>query len=72
MACLQPDGLPTRCGEQMLLAMWKPATPEQIARECHAPLFRVRSAVREFVEAEFVEKKDDLCVITHKGMKAME
>ena len=38
MACIQPDGLLTRCGESVLLAMWKPAPLEFVAHECRAPL----------------------------------
>ena len=72
MGCVEPDGRPSRCGEYMLLAMWGPATPEQVAKDCHTPLFRVRSAIREFMEAGFVEKRGDAYVLTTKGMEKME
>ena len=72
MGCIEPDGRPTRCGEHMLLAMWRPATPERVAKECHTPLFRVRGAIREFLEAGLVEKQGDTYVITPKGTEKLE
>ena len=73
MACIQPDGLLTRCGEFVLLAMWKPATPEDVAAECQVPLFRVRSAIREFVQAGLLEQKGETYyMITAQGIKRME
>jgi hypothetical protein len=72
MACIEPNGTLTRCGEQLLLAMWHPGTAEEIAKLCHAPLFRVRSAIREFIEAGLAEKRDDTHVITPKGIEKME
>jgi predicted transcriptional regulator len=57
----------------MLLAMWSPATPEHVAKACDAPLFRVRSAVREFIEAGFVEEKEGTTyVVTIRGVEKME
>lgn len=72
MGCIEPDGRPSRCGEQILLAMWEPATPEQVARSCGTPLFRVRGALREFLEAGFVDRHDDIYVLTPKGINKME
>jgi hypothetical protein len=60
MARIQPDGTLTPCGEQLLLATWHPGTAEQVAELCHAPLFRVRSAIRGFVEAGLMENGPQL------------
>lgn len=72
MGCIQPDGLLTRCGEAVLLAAWKPATLEDVAKECRVPMFRVRSAMREFFQAGLVERKGDFYVITAEGVKKLE
>jgi predicted transcriptional regulator len=72
MGCIQPDGTLTSCGEQLLLATWHAGTAEQVAESCHAPLFRVRSAIREFVKAGLVEERDSTYMITPKGIEKME
>ena len=72
MACIQPDGLLTRCGESVLLAMWTPASLEWVAKDCRVPLFRVRAAAREFLDAGLVEKSDDQYGITPAGISKME
>jgi len=72
MACIQPDGLLTRCGESVLLAMWTPAKLEPVAEECRVPLFRVRAAAREFLEAGLIEKNGDKYLVTEAGIARME
>ena len=72
MACIQPDGLLTRCGESVLLAMWTPATLESVAKQCQAPLFRIRAAAREFLEAELIEKNGEFYVVNLSGISKME
>jgi hypothetical protein len=72
MGCIQPDGLLTRCGETMLLAMWNPATAEAVAKECRLPLFRARSAIREFLEARLLEKQGERYFMTAKGVEKLE
>jgi hypothetical protein len=72
MACIQPDGHLTRCGEFVLLAMWKPATPEEVAHECGVPLFRIRSAMREFFNARLITKNGNRHVISAEGIAKLE
>jgi len=72
MACIQPDGLLTRCGESVLLAMWTPATVEHVAKECRVPLFRVRAAVREFLDAGLIKKDKDQYLVTAAGIARLE
>ena len=72
MACIKPDGTLTGCGEHLLLAMWNPATPEEVAGECKVPLFRVRSTIRQFLEAGLVERRGESYVISRKGIDRME
>ena len=72
MACIQPDGLLTRCGESVLLAMWVPATEADVAGDCRVPLFRVRSAIREFLQAGLIEQNGEAYKVTPQGVKRME
>jgi predicted transcriptional regulator len=72
VACIQSDGSLTRCGELLLLAMWEPATPEEVVKDCGVPLFRVRSAIREFVGAGLIKKKGNAYALTPKGVQRME
>jgi hypothetical protein len=52
--------------------MWKPAPLEFVAKECRAPLFRIRAAAREFVDAGLIEKNEDLYLVTEAGIAKME
>jgi predicted transcriptional regulator len=72
MACIQPDGLLTRCGEAVLLATWKPSTQEEVAKECRVPMFRIRSAIREFLQAGLLEKNGESYAITAEGVRKLE
>ena len=72
MACIDPDGLLTRCGELLLLAMWDQATPEEVAKDIGVPLFRARSAIREFVGAGLLEKRGEAYALTPKGIQKIE
>jgi predicted transcriptional regulator len=72
MACIQPDGTLSRSGELILLAVHSPATPEEVVRETGLDLFVVRAAVREFIQAGYVEKVEDRYLLTSKGEAACE
>lgn len=72
MACIEPDGFLTRCGELLLLAMWDQATPEEVAKDSGVPLFRARSAIREFLGAGLIEKRGEAYALTPEGIKRLE
>lgn len=72
MACIQPDGTLSRSGEIILLALHAPRTPEEVARETAIDLFMVRGAMREFMQASYVEKERHLFRLTPKGLAAIE
>jgi len=72
MACIQPDGTLSRSGEIILLALHSPGTPEEVARETRIDLFMVRGAMREFMQARYVEKEKHLFRLTPKGLAALE
>lgn len=72
MACIQPDGSLSRSGELILLAVHTPAAAAEVARETGLPLFLIRAAMREFLQAGYVEKVEDRYRVTPKGEAALE
>ncbi|MDD2666681.1 MAG: winged helix-turn-helix domain-containing protein [Methanocellales archaeon] len=72
MACISPDGKPTALGEKILEAAKDPRTPEEIASTLKLPLFRVRSGLRDLVEAGYLKEEHGKYMITEKGLKALE
>ena len=59
MACINADGTLTRSGELIILALRTPSTPEEVAQETGEALFKVRSALREFMGVGFVEAEEN-------------
>ncbi|MGQ9788082.1 MAG: hypothetical protein ACUVQM_02020 [Candidatus Hadarchaeaceae archaeon] len=72
MACISPDGKPTESGRKLLLAVSVYRTPEEVAEKTKLPLFRVRSGLRELVEAGFVREEQGKYMMTDSGMRASE
>lgn len=72
MACINADGTLTRSGELIILALRTPLTPEEIAKETGEALFRVRSALREFLGAGLVEVKEEKYCSTPAGLDKLE
>jgi len=72
MGCIDAKGNITRSGELILLALMDPSRIEAAAEESGQPLFKVRSAVREFSEAGFVKAVADGFQITPEGIKKLE
>jgi len=55
MACIAPDGTLTVQARAVLAAFAQPHTPEDVATTIDLPLFRIRSSLRELVEAGLLE-----------------
>lgn len=72
MACINPDGSITRPGRKMMEAMSLPKTLEDVAKETAIPVFRIRSVIRELLEAEYVEESEGLYSTTEKGRYKLE
>ncbi len=72
MACIKPDGTLTRPGRAMINAMLQPATLEQVSRNSGLPLYRVRSVIRELLDAGLAEAGGDLYTATGTGIKKLE
>ncbi len=58
MGCVNPDGSITSSGKQMLQLLQQPHSAEDAAAQSGQPLFKVRSSLREMVEAGLVEETD--------------
>jgi hypothetical protein len=72
MGCIDAKGNVTRSGELILLALMGPSQIEAAAKESGQPLFKVRSAVREFSDAGFVKAVTGGFQITPQGIKKLE
>jgi hypothetical protein len=72
MACLKPDGTLTPSAEIVLLALLAPKTPGELAWDTDMDLFMVRAALREFLEAGYVEKEGFVYRLTPLGLAALE
>jgi DNA-binding IclR family transcriptional regulator len=60
MACIGSDGKPTVSGFKVLHALNSGfKTPEEIAKNTGRALFRVRSGLRQMVQAGLVSQNDD-------------
>jgi hypothetical protein len=58
MACVTADGSLTESAEAMLRNLEQPLTDREVAEKTGFPLYRVRSGLREMVEAGMVELVD--------------
>jgi len=66
MPCILPDGSVTETAKKVLSAA-KEKSVEEIAKEAGLPLFRVRSSIRELLDAGFAEQKGEKYLTTEKG-----
>lgn len=70
--CVNPDGKPTESGKKMLKAAAELVTIEEIASTAVLPLFRVRSGLRDLIEAGYLKEAQGKYIITDEGLKALE
>ncbi len=71
MACINPDGTLSSATRKILDAMSSPTTLEDVAKETRLPLYRIRSSVREIVDAGWVQQTDGKYVITPAGQERL-
>jgi len=68
MPCVSPDGKPTKSGLSTLSAIKNGAvTAKTISDETGQALFKVRSGLRELVNAGFLEIADNNYLLTEQG-----
>jgi DNA-binding IclR family transcriptional regulator len=70
LPCISADGKPTKSGIATLSALKSGAsTPKAVAEITGQPIFRVRSGLRELVNAGFIKQVDDKYQLTPEGSK---
>jgi DNA-binding IclR family transcriptional regulator len=70
LPCVSADGKPTKSGIEMLSAMKGGAsTPNALSGATEMPMFRVRSGLRQLVNAGLVKQVDDNYQLTPEGSK---
>lgn len=72
MPCVSPEGKPTGTGIITLKAVNGGAdTPEKVAQATGNPMFKVRSGLRDLVNAGFLELKDGKYSLTETALDAL-
>ncbi|MEA1965027.1 MAG: hypothetical protein U9O41_07885 [Candidatus Aerophobetes bacterium] len=72
MPCINEDGTLTPSARAVLSAISSPITSEEVAKSTGLPLFRIRSSIREMLEAGLVEEKEEKYVATKLGRAKIE
>lgn len=67
MGCVNADGTISPTAKALLQSLESPLGPEAIAAKIGAPLFRVRSSLRELQAAGFVSESGGLFQTTDQG-----
>jgi predicted transcriptional regulator len=67
MACVNPDGTLSKTAVSILKALETPLTVEEISKKTGAPIFLLRSSMRDLVDAGVAEVAGDKYVVTEKG-----
>ncbi len=68
MACVNPDGTVAPVARAVLLALQTQSIPDEIAGQVRSPLYRVRSSLRELLQAGLVEERDGRYALTAAGL----
>ncbi len=72
MPCVSADGKPTESGRKIIAALKAGNTSaEDISTGSGMPLYRVRSGLREMVEAGLVAENDGSHTLTEQGLAAV-
>jgi predicted transcriptional regulator len=72
MPCVKPDGTLEPMAQAILRALRTSRTAEGVCDHLRLPLYRVRSTVRELVEAGLVAESDSVYVLTDSGRSRVE
>ncbi len=72
LGCVTPDGKPTESGRKMLVSIKEKHLPEEIAKEAKLPLFRVRSGLRDLLEAGYIKEEQGKYNLTDAGRELLE
>lgn len=67
MPCVNPDGSITDSAKALLKVIEIPLTAEEISTKVGQPLFKIRSSLREMVDAELIKEEGNKYVISESG-----
>ena len=67
MACINPDGTVSPSARTILRAAETPQTPAELAAITGLPLYRIRSSLRELIQAELLREQDERYETTEAG-----
>ena len=71
MACINPDGTLTPSAKKVLIELDVPSTTAEISQTTGLPVYRIRSSLRELVEAGFVAVDGEKYSITQQGKDSL-
>ena len=71
MACINPDGTLTPAAQAVITALHNPCTPAELAQVTSLPVYRIRSTIRELIEAGLVLETDGKYQLTDTGKKRL-
>jgi predicted transcriptional regulator len=72
MPCVKPDGTLEPMAQAIIRVLRTPRTVEGVCDYLRLPLYRVRSTVRELVEAGLVAENDGVYGLTESGRNRVE
>ena len=72
MPCVKPDGTLEPMAQAIVRALRTPRTVEAVCEHLRLPLYRVRSTMRELVEAGLVADRDGVYDLTDSGRRRLE
>lgn len=67
MPCVKPDGTLEPLAQAIVRALRAPRTVEGVCEHLRIPLYRVRSTMRELLEAGLVAESDGVYGLTDSG-----
>jgi predicted transcriptional regulator len=68
MACINPDGTLTPAAQAVITALKTPCAPADLAQVTGLPVYRIRSTIRELLEAGLVLETGGKYQLTDSGM----
>lgn len=72
MACINEDGTLTSSAKAVISALSSPITLEEVVQSTELPFFKIRSSIREMLEAGLVEEKEGKYVATGSARAKVE
>jgi predicted transcriptional regulator len=71
MACINPDGTLTPTAQAVITALKTPCTPVDLAQVTGLPIYRIRSTIRELIEAGLVFESNGRYKLTESNKKRL-